>query len=387
MPTFLIEDRTPSPGTHALVIGVNHYRHLTGGSDAHKASVLKRLEQLDSPVPSALHFANWLKHDYVNTDAPLRSLQVLLSPGPFVDAKTGVEEEVQKAEMKEILAAFREWEKLCAGVKGNVAIFYFCGHGFEKGSQCLLPEDFGNDSTAEEWLTCINFNLTFEAMARVPVEAQCYFIDACRDDPGKEANVPSQIGQSLKKTSFAPAIPRDGAVYLAARPGRTATGIASGVSPFTHALVECLGRYGAGTTHREDDDGPWWVTTDSLRSSLLTYLAHHAVNDDIIYSSGMSKCDVQPRQIHLQDRADCGVLCPVRFHPEAAAGEAEVEFRQNGQPLAAFEPTVPLPWCAHVGMGDCDLQAHFTSYADVSRKQTMLPPVQQVRFTTQPRVP
>jgi hypothetical protein len=79
MPLLLNRD-FDGPGTHALVIGVSSYPHVTGGTDPTPLGESFQLQQLSTAARSASEFAGWLLNEYHNERAPLKSLRVLLSP-------------------------------------------------------------------------------------------------------------------------------------------------------------------------------------------------------------------------------------------------------------------------------------------------------------------
>src|SRR5262245_8715716 len=79
--TAIHDDKSADARTHALVIGVGHYTHLEGGGGPVAANTLG-LGQLSSPPYSAVRLANWFLDDFCNDDAPLGSLELLVSPTP-----------------------------------------------------------------------------------------------------------------------------------------------------------------------------------------------------------------------------------------------------------------------------------------------------------------
>ena len=79
----------------------------------------------------------------VNRSAPIGTIEVLLSPGSYVDPD-GATADVEVASMVNISEAFGRWSDRAHKNKNNVAIFYYCGHGLEREGTILLPSDFGN---------------------------------------------------------------------------------------------------------------------------------------------------------------------------------------------------------------------------------------------------
>ena len=65
----------PGPKTHALVIGISYYDHLSG-----QIGRKLKLGQLDCAASAAYKFASWLKSSYRCVQAPLGSIRFLASP-------------------------------------------------------------------------------------------------------------------------------------------------------------------------------------------------------------------------------------------------------------------------------------------------------------------
>ncbi|MFN0128121.1 MAG: caspase domain-containing protein [Verrucomicrobiales bacterium] len=262
-----IFDHPGTPAAHALVIGVNDYPHLNGGSIG-DSPVLQALGQLTSPVPSAEQFARWFTEDYSRSGVPRGSLRMLLSGGSYT-APDGTVHAVPVPTRKNIDDVFAEWFAACSQHKNNIALFFFCGHGIRTDALYLLPEDAGS-SPIKPWDACIDFDLTLECMDRCTAETQCYFVDACQDR--------SSAIQARGKTLGSPLIDDDGSgtfsrrdcpVYSALGPDQLAYGNAGSPSVFTNALVQCLTRFGASPVGSRN---PWPVTTDSLKQALAEWL-------------------------------------------------------------------------------------------------------------------
>src|SRR5207244_556533 len=165
-----------------LVIGVGDYPHLPGGSQDQTAPAHQSygLQSLDSPAWSAVEFANWLKANLRNRQAELGTIDLLVSaplgaPGPLqgFDVPT----------MGEITKAFNDWAARCHKHVNNVAIFYFCGHGFQREVMMLLPADFGNPAVGNPWTNIIDFTTTHIGMIDCMANTQLYLLDACRETP------------------------------------------------------------------------------------------------------------------------------------------------------------------------------------------------------------
>jgi hypothetical protein len=256
------------PVVHALIIGVDEYLHGEGKPENGGAPEFARWQQLDCAVESALLFTRWLLNDMgvgQHAENPrLGNVRLLLSPeGDYdVDAK-GTIKRVETANLANVESDFTAWFQDCDRREANIALFYFCGHGFENVNHYLLLQDAGA-STVQKWKHCIDFTKTHIGMESCKARTQCYFIDACR-----EAYKPPGANQQISATVLASppenGRDRDAPIYMAAGSGSLALAPAGQPCFFTTALVDCLTKFGAGVTYGRN---PYWVTTSSLRDAL-----------------------------------------------------------------------------------------------------------------------
>src|SRR5271165_1126591 len=182
MPT-LFERPYYGASTHALIIGVGAYRHFENGRGPEMHDTMG-LGQLTSPPKSALAFADWVSREMYNPDAPLGSIELLLSEAGdayYQPPDTNLVR-VDRATLPNIQAAFKRWLERCNKFPNSVALFFFSGHGITKGDLCLLPEDFG-DSDLNPFCRAINFDRTYRGMTRCMAKTQCYFVDCCSQVP------------------------------------------------------------------------------------------------------------------------------------------------------------------------------------------------------------
>src|SRR5947199_9944041 len=85
----LLLDKSSKPGTHAVVIGIGRYPWLVGGKAKPRFAQNDGMAQLTSPPASARAFATWLLETYENPEAPLVSLDLLLSDAKGQRIKIG----------------------------------------------------------------------------------------------------------------------------------------------------------------------------------------------------------------------------------------------------------------------------------------------------------
>lgn len=312
----LFRSNQPGPATHALVIGVNEYPNLGGGING-AASVLKNLGQLTAPVPSAMKFAKWLMGSYQNSRAPLASVRCLLSGGLYETT------EIDRPTSVLIQKNFELWEEDCSSQKDNVAIFYFCGHGFVESSTYILPEDCCTFK-GSPWKECIDFSATYHAMKRCQATTQLYILDACRSLSKEAHDSLSPKGNALFDEKWeAFKYLRDAPIFMSATYGSPAYASSNQPTDFTNALVECLERFGASSSHGRR---PWWVTTDSLRDALGELLERRKqFADDLINFSTDGESNT-PRAQRLHSIEAPEVLASVFIDPEVKAGVSRLWF-------------------------------------------------------------
>jgi Flp pilus assembly protein TadD len=69
-------------------------------------------------------------------------------------------------------------------VRGDTAIFYYSGHGFQAdGDNYLVPTDFDAETTSEGKLKGYSVSTVLHAMAAHGATTQLIILDACRDNP------------------------------------------------------------------------------------------------------------------------------------------------------------------------------------------------------------
>jgi hypothetical protein len=280
---IVIDRKLPDPQTHALVIGVGRYPHLEDGATPRPNTM--DLGQLLSPSLSAMRFAEWLQKTYSSPDAQLGTIDLLVSapegPTAFVN-DDGTSIPVEPADMERLKTAVKGWAKRAHSSTGNVAIFYFCGHGVSAGIYTgLLAEDFGADHDDQALLeNVINIDGLHLGMDGVRARRQCFLVDACRNTPAAIAERAGSVGfgQSIldgtvKQSKYGA---RDAPMFFACLPGQKAYSRPADVSLFTGALIETLNQ--AGAVKR---NGRWLVATDFMLFALNQTIRRLAPKDSL----------------------------------------------------------------------------------------------------------
>lgn len=252
--TLVVEREVHGPATHALVIGVAHYRHLRGGSGPVMARNLG-LQQLQAPRPSVREMVAFLADEYRNRAAPLATVDLLVSP-----TTPGAEGGPTMAAVK---IAIQDWYGRCNSDPGNVAIFYFCGHGLERDSQYLLMEDFGafEGSLMGNALNMTRFH---RGMAQCAAGTQLFFVDACREVSRELRALVVSGGESVLEPRLDGNLARDAPILYATAQGRKAFARTGASTQYVQALLQSL--RGAGASKSPDDQDRWQVRYHRLAS-------------------------------------------------------------------------------------------------------------------------
>jgi hypothetical protein len=268
--------------------------------------------------------------------------------------------------MSNILKAFSKWEDRCNALAGNIAFFYFAGHGMSTASQYLLAADFGNPALSRLWTNCIDFDGFRVGMRANKADTQLFFVDACREVPidaliqsNPSGNPLCDGATTLDKVSAS-------ATYYAAAEGRQAYGPANDITFFSQAVLSSLGGAGA-----KKMNGVWVVDTFTLANSIGQILATLAS----LHKQPLT-CNPDPQ----------GELARIHFPPTAvvhtrigcksiqANSEAEIHLQRQAASHHSARGD-PRPWTGKVEPGDWDIEMNFQSFPAVIHHETLMPPV------------
>lgn len=297
---------------HALVIGVADYPHLTNGLGPPAKDPLL-LSQVSTPRYTAERLAQWLRDEYKNSEAPLGSVEWLVStPGGH---------ESEEAKMANIRLAANRWKKRCNSHPDNIAFFYFCGHGLHKNQQFLLPSDFGDPEFDNRWQNCIDFDGARMGMRSCQANTQLFFVDACRETPFGMLNDLNVQGDQLFSAEISDQVETT-ATYFATTTGKRAFGPEDKPTYFCEALLNCFDGLGASMEY-----GEWVVDTCSLGTALGKTILYYSTD-----KTGALSCSLEPSGIprRLHEPGRCLVLALVSCWTPDAGKLAEITVRQNG---------------------------------------------------------
>jgi hypothetical protein len=282
------------PATHALIVGVSHYRHLPGGVEpAQDDRETFGLGQLDCAATGALRFASWLAGEHFNPEAPCASIRLLLSPSEIERERTAVPE-VPAATRENVEMALNEWESACDERPENMAVLYAAGHGImvsKDDGLIVLLEDFArlrkNVLGHALDVPSIRRGMAGQTMAR----RQFYFVDACQVRPRYVSDNKPKGGVGFDEP--AEPAPEVSVMFASAAPGSSALGIEGEGTLFSEALVDCLRKHAV----HADDHGRYCVSATTLGAALETHVKTLAREHG-----------------QRQDTTAGGVIKPVAFH-------------------------------------------------------------------------
>jgi hypothetical protein len=254
-------DRT-KVGVHALLIGVGRYPHLKDGKSKHKFTLAGDIGNLTSPYHSVKALSEWLKTEMNAPGAPLCSLRVLAnSPTSGV-----VESDWASPDIKSIRKAVADWYKDCDQNSGNVALFYFCGHGVVLGNiTALLVQDFGKEELTP-FVGSFDPAALADAFMAAKATRQLFLIDACRNTPAdllRKFQAP-KIAEVLTAQKHSNQGSHRQTELYASELGTKAYGVNNKPSVFMSSLLASM--KGAGA--HQNEDGEWVVGTTSLKTGL-----------------------------------------------------------------------------------------------------------------------
>ena len=357
---------TDGPRLHAFVIGVGDYDHL-GLNVAKPANLLNGIADLTITTPAARRVARWLETEYNNPACPLGSIELLLSPGETLNRADNTTVQVEKATMAAIQGAFKDWYQRCNEHEGNIAFFYFAGHGINTISQFLLPADFGNPDEPDDWENCIDGTGLQSGMAKCKAKTQLFFFDACRDAPISALTSKNPHGKPLVTANFGDQADVS-ADYLAASEGRKAYGRDGEETYFCKALMMCLD----GAAARKA--GPKWSIDTAMLGTALA-----AVVDILAKKENQPlSCDCpaqKPVPLHFPRKAQ--VLLKVDSNDPQRSAEADIEVHQ-GQIVYRSQPGEARPWTESVDPGDTRVEIRYQSFPDEAHDDRLMPPTYEL---------
>jgi hypothetical protein len=350
--TEIVVDAGKGPRLHAFVVGVGTYPYCDDPPDDGAAGrILSDLSSVTSPPPSAAAVAEWLLRTPRGADdPPVSTVEVLISSVAEVSLRLGddTRQPVARAVFDEFKAAFRRWRRRCDTHPGNIALFYFCGHGWELDGQLLLLEDLGRDPDAL-LENCVELSEIRTIMQHCRARTQLYFVDACRQMPPDFAQLTSGTRTLMDRPQQVrlPLPPLDAPVYFSTARRFEAEATQGAITPFTAAVLRTLDGLGA---HRSGASG-WTIATDRFGPHLRDVIVWDNPDTD-----RLSCLTVEGEQsgVSVLRTLDGPPLVPFRLtcEPDHALPAAAVSMR-------SFPPDAGSPMAVADGRGEVAAGVYF----------------------------
>ena len=357
MTAFRLQE-TEGPGTHVFIIGVGNYPYLKDGS-GRTSPDHREMGQLTSPPVSAMAMLRWVDTRLYNPDAPLKSIEVLISQvdqPDYTDAD-GLTQQIDPVTWGNYEASVKAWKARASSDPKNVAIFYFCGHGLGNGvNTYLLTEDAG--SSANLLRDALQVNALRLSMRDCSALKQLYLIDACRTLDLAVVLDPNDISQSgLPRPTVLTVFKGTNPVLYAAQMDKQAYGTPGEVSIFTAALLEGLNRCAVFRVNNER----WAVGPLQLQQAIAAIM-DDSTDGPACPADGLSGTGFP---IHvLTTRPE--VLIHVRLDNENVHHSAEISY--TSADLRMIRPDLSHPWRTFVPHGQCSVGALFQPETKLTSK-------------------
>jgi hypothetical protein len=339
--TGVVIDRREAdrPGAHALIVGIDDYPYLVGGSGALSDHNLG-LTQLSTAVPSALAFHEWLV-ERARLPVPLATSRLLLAPheGWPQDLKIPPPAALSGS-TDDFLRAATGWMQAARESDAEMAIFYFCGQKLQLSSDddVLLFQNFGSP-LGPSFRGSVSFANIFNGMGpneRTIAQSQVYFLDGSRH-PVRRAALGSMLSGTTDVFDVLPTGPdrRMAGVFHGAAPGDQAYSLANSISMFTQAVIKGLD--GAAAVRQRGSE--WEVTTSSLSRWL------GIEGDRLASEHGLSiafRANLLGDGVLTRVDAAPPVRVVIRMGPAAAAVNAELVIEdERGNRVSRFPDVGP----------------------------------------------
>ncbi|PYQ10753.1 MAG: hypothetical protein DMF80_23420 [Acidobacteria bacterium] len=376
----LLLDKSSKPGTHAVVIGIGRYPWLVGGKAKPRFAQNDGMAQLTSPPASARAFATWLLETYDNPEAPLASLDLLLSDAKDQRFKNGSKNvEVQPATFANVSTAIDAWAKRPTQEK-DMLLFFFSGHGISAALQTtLLCEDYGSNAAAP-LNQAIDFTGLVIGLDWMVARRQCFFVDACRVATASILEASRFFGQPViqPKSDHNPK-PRQAPVFQSTLAGQLAYGRKGKPSYFTEALLRGF----AGPASDNNQDGlTWWVQADALLRALPPLLQRVVDEPGQILPQAPGS-DISNLALHRLQQRPVGIPVDVSCVPDSRTAQAVLSYTgMSPTEKRQRKPPSGQPWQLNLAEGRYTFEAQVAAPAAKGKiaDEAIRPPYRNIRI-------
>jgi Caspase domain len=367
------------PKTHVLLIGVGGYPYLKDGDQAKPQSPeLQDLGQLTSPIASVASMYNkMMEYNTKNVwSKKLGSIEILLSPPPGLASVLPLLN-IENANLANIQKAYFSWKGRCDKDEDNVALFYYCGHGFQKKYHFLLADDFGA-FPQNPWLGAFNFDDTRDAFYSCKAKTPIFFVDACRQVTIEMLKNDLTVAPIENPSLFNPEESKNHLTLKATASGQSAYGKKNQPTYFAQAVISGLD----GLVAKQDEYDDWLIDTGGLSSNIYNLL--DLINPE---QSFKQRCQIEcglPSDIIKRKDAPIARL-EVSCSPVQAVSHAELTCIEDED--TAIQSGIPMPkdnkWEFDIKAATYKVAATFkagSKFTNCTKKASLIPPIKKVNL-------
>jgi Caspase domain len=341
-------DELDGPRLHALVAGVSHYPHLTGGGGSPAPEELE-MGQLSSAAISAHKVAQWLIRRQDRLSTPLTSVRFLASPSTAEVAVEPALDQSERCTFENFRNSAAEWRADASARPDDTTVLYFAGHGAQRSSDdaVLLCEDYG-DAIGDILERAFATSNLLNGMAPSPprpqiARRQVYMLDACRIRAEAFGRYQSIATGRLWPGDLAGRDDRHTPLFFAAAPGTAAYGVPGEQTEFSRVLIWALDGAAADVT---DDAGVerWSVSQYGLARVIADELFESTADEDEPQEFRPERLGREFAVHYLDDVPS--VPLELRLEPEEALPYASVEVLDGTgtRPVDIPVPMQPNPY-------------------------------------------
>ena len=325
------------PGIHALIVGVSNYVNLPDHDDPPRKEKWL-LNQLTSPALSALKIFDFLQQNPLRL--PIKTIRLLLAPSLVeVRAEPRLLTVTSIRPNQETFKQFaRSWRDDANTNPDDMTIFYFAGHGVQRGDDgVLLLEDFRPDSDLPLDGSCEIGNIR-GGMGRTAGFAniamtQFYFVDACRTQEETLKNFLDPKSPPVFGVQLTGPERRVTPTMFSTVDGGFALGQDGKPSHFATALERAF-LHGADESMDLNGRSVWPVTSVTIARSLELYYQNKKLGG---FSGGGGVMGT-PVFRYLADPPDVDIA--VQIQPDKLSEKCGIEIHdENGGPVGCCGPT------------------------------------------------
>lgn len=308
-------------GVHILIVGVSEYTNLPGEDDIPHPEW--KLNKLTCASSSAYAIYDWVQKNSLKL--PIKTIRLLLSPSQLeLAAIADLPHPVPRASRLNFRDAARDWRADASKNPADMTIFYFAGHGMQRGPEegILLLDDFlaGDDTVlakAAELGNIRNGMAPSEACPQIGL-TQFYFIDACLDRPKAQTRFVNPQVPPIFDVLLNVVDRREAPVLFSTFDGALSIGRRGKTSYFAEALMLAFERGAEDPEELPAGRTRWPVTSVTIKNSLDVFYDKYKLGSNVTLSSLVGL----PVLRYLDDPPQ--VACKILVDPQRMNGSCRI---------------------------------------------------------------